>query len=1325
MIFRRSIITYACILLLIISAFLVSFSTLLTPYALKSWPVIFFSGLISVLLAWRRAGSSPRLAGRLPFLLALLSLLAAGFTQVLAANDLPSGLLPYQALPGQTLIYLAVGGAAAFLLTWLALAEVEGAEGRAALAAAGLYSSVIFFRVSAVPEVGPAYSVLAGFAILALLSLSGDTVHLAAGERTFWRWVAVCAITQAIAAALSPVPNQSLTYVLYMFILLGLAGLVSLVLCSEARLRGAAWFVVVLGAGLPVIFSLIKALNIWVDFGSAAALAYRLHPSEMGGANLLARSLLVAAPFGVSLLYTRLSRGRWARLRLFALVGLQIAILAVILYARSFEGFFAWLVAVLSFVILVYWPGIRAAWSRIAARRPARIGLIGAAIIVVIGLVYGGIRAGYAVNPYSFNGRFGHWIGALQAFAQHPIFGGGPDNEYLYTRYASGVSLFADAPEFIDDPLYMIRYRSGILKVHAHNLILETAAFSGLAGVVAGGGLLLALIGTGFKAWRRSDPRTRLILAACLAGILGELAWGLLDVIRESPPFFSFPIWAVIGVMLAAARLSQPADAPSPRQFQFTQHGRGSLLLLILAILLVLLPSLSANQYSSGFLAFQEHRWQDAVQNFLASSRVNLLSAQDFWMLSKAELEEGHFAQAAAHLDQAIRLKRGFSPYLSQAGWLAWLNGDLGAAQKYFEAALSGDPLEGWTSGLHANLGLLSAYQGESAEAISYFADSFAFHPELAAQPDWVRLQSPEAGIQVFLAPAYTQPAMSEDLQRRIQAHLGMADIAERHFEQPLDGDLLLTLDRVLDKMHTQYLSESSQANPDAHLILAAEAEVARQAGLFASAEKTYREYQALRPDSAYGYRDLGKALIDLGRDGEAETWLTQAIQISPKNLDVLRLLALAQANQGKIGEAEKTLADLAPISSSYSFQFQYFNSEQIQALNQLSRLSGNGELELQTLVWLSRIQAKPDDYLALADAARAQDNQNQAVESCWKAYQALVASWVRPYDGRIWTAATCLAQTAETDAQIINRLKRYQPAFTNQLLQGHIARLRGLSEQSIHHYQQAVELRGDDGAPHYFLGELYASMGKTAEAELEYIRAAELDTRESLPLLSLGRLYEGAENSEGALAAYRSAVERTPSWDEAQLALGNFYLKTGAFDQAGEHFTLARQVSGEFNPARVYDFASNLASASLTENVVEGYIKNGIYDINGERKLSIFMHPVSAASYALILPEIEAGEKLWLDFSTAMLPDSWSQPGDGVNFSITLQYSGQVVEIYSFYLDPKHNSQDRQWRAGQVDLSAYAGREIVLAFQTTGGAAGDLQFDWACWGEPAIRVSR
>ena len=210
--------------LILLSASLISFSSLLAPYALPSWTVVFGSGLLAFLPAWLKAGRQlPHLTSRFPFIVALMALLAAGVTQVIAANDLPSGLLPLHALPERTLIFLILGGLAAFGLTWLALVEAEWATGGAALAAAGLYSSVVFFRVSAVPEVGHAYSVLAGFGILALISMGSVSLQLAPGEGTFWKWAAAFVVIQAAAAAISPVPNQSIIYGMYGLVLLGLA----------------------------------------------------------------------------------------------------------------------------------------------------------------------------------------------------------------------------------------------------------------------------------------------------------------------------------------------------------------------------------------------------------------------------------------------------------------------------------------------------------------------------------------------------------------------------------------------------------------------------------------------------------------------------------------------------------------------------------------------------------------------------------------------------------------------------------------------------------------------------------------------------------------------------------------------------------------------------------------------------------------------------------------------------------------------------------------------------------------------------------------------
>jgi hypothetical protein len=44
-------------------------------------------------------------------------------------------------------------------------------------------------------------------------------------------------------------------------------------------------------------------------------------------------------------------------------------------------------------------------------------------------------------------------------------------------------------------------------------------------------------------------------------------------------------------------------------------------------------------------------------------------------------------------------------------------------------------------------------------------------------------------------------------------------------------------------------------------------------------------------------------------------------------------------------------------------------------------------------------------------------------------------------------------------------------------------------------------------------------------------------------------------------------------------------------------------------------------------------------------------------------------------------------------------------------------------WDRHVIDLAAYRGQEILLELRTSPGPAGDVQFDWALWGNPVIRV--
>jgi tetratricopeptide (TPR) repeat protein len=67
--------------------------------------------------------------------------------------------------------------------------------------------------------------------------------------------------------------------------------------------------------------------------------------------------------------------------------------------------------------------------------------------------------------------------------------------------------------------------------------------------------------------------------------------------------------------------------------------------------------------------------------------------------------------------------------------------------------------------------------------------------------------------------------------------------------------------------------------------------------------------------------------------------------------------------------------------------------------------------------------------------------------------------------------------------------------------------------------------------------------MERAETAEHEYRQAARLDPLESLPLLALGRLQWAQGQPDAALESFRGAVERTPGWGEAHVALGNALL--------------------------------------------------------------------------------------------------------------------------------------------------------------------------------------
>jgi hypothetical protein len=126
---------------------------------------------------------------------------------------------------------------------------------------------------------------------------------------------------------------------------------------------------------------------------------------------------------------------------------------------------------------------------------------------------------------------------------------------------------------------------------------------------------------------------------------------------------------------------------------------------------------------------------------------------------------------------------------------------------------------------------------------------------------------------------------------------------------------------------------------------------------------------------------------------------------------------------------------------------------------------------------------------------------------------------------------------------------------------------------------------------------------------------------------------------------------------------------------------------------------------------------------INGETKRAISVTPSAGTrlKYRTRIPDDG-----WLRVFLGLKPEAWTQEGDGVRFMVLVSDGRASDELFTQDVNPFGNPSDRKWTPVMVDLSAYAGEEVELMFNTYAsppGRVGNLQNDLAVWGAPEIVV--
>lgn len=122
---------------------------------------------------------------------------------------------------------------------------------------------------------------------------------------------------------------------------------------------------------------------------------------------------------------------------------------------------------------------------------------------------------------------------------------------------------------------------------------------------------------------------------------------------------------------------------------------------------------------------------------------------------------------------------------------------------------------------------------------------------------------------------------------------------------------------------------------------------------------------------------------------------------------------------------------------------------------------------------------------------------------------------------------------------------------------------------------------------------------------------------------------------------------------------------------------------------------------------------------INGETRDAIFAHPDSEISFATHIPV--AGI---LKFGMGFAPEAWlseGKIGDGVQFSVYIQNDAERERVFTRYLDPKDNPDERGWQDVEVDLKRWSDMDVNLVLATGTGPKQEPTNDWSAWSEPVV----
>jgi len=298
-----------------------------------------------------------------------------------------------------------------------------------------------------------------------------------------------------------------------------------------------------------------------------------------------------------------------------------------------------------------------------------------------------------------------------------------------------------------------------------------------------------------------------------------------------------------------------------------------------------------------------------------------------------------------------------------------------------------------------------------------------------------------------------------------------------------------------------------------------------RQLYRFGEAEAACRKAIELAPDFAEAHSNLGAALYELGRFAEAGDAWKNAIHYNPN-------LASAHINLGKALLRQNRHEEAATA---------YFSAIGIHPnlpeahVNLAAILDTLGRFEAAAAAYASAIRINPNDHashLNLGNALNRLGHADQALAAYARAIQ------LRPD----------YAEAHSNTGAVLENLGRFQEAITA--------------------CNTAIGLKPDYAEAHSNLGNALYRLGRLDEALVAYERAVGLKPEDANCRSNLAAVLSGLGHFEEALAVCETALKREPDHVEANSNLGIALERLGRFEEAYAAYNKAIRLKPDYAEA-------------------------------------------------------------------------------------------------------------------------------------------------------------